>query len=470
MKILVLYLAAAGIALAQAAGTFTPLGAGGPSGFGNTATLLMDGRVLLAGGESAAVYDPKTSAFTAIAGQGQYSGIGPSATLLPDGRVLVAGGWISETGPFQLYTSQSQIFDPSTNSFSLSYFMYFDKACPSAVLLNNNHVLIAGGSAYFDPFGEATAEVFDPVSRTFTVAGPYASFPSPDGNPRDSNSGWCPNAFLRPDGKVAILWMGNGVDGDSEVYDPATNTFTALPTPSFQYLPQVPGVQLASGLVLFTGVNDGVSNGSTFAALYDPNSGLVTPTGNMNTARTDQTMVLLPDGTVLVAGGQVLGLNVANRGVSSAELFDPTSETFNPTGNMLAGAFGQTATVLLDGTVLMAGGYGGGSGPPPPGSNSIYHPNELVPAATLFTLSGSAGQQGAIWNASTGQVASGQNPAEAGDVLSMYTTSLIEGGVVPPLRQRRRRSRQSSVFRRRTRLPRILPGKLSTPQRRANRE
>ena len=43
----------------------------------------------------------------------------------------------------------------------------------------------------------------------------------------------------------------------------------------------------------------------------------------------------------------------------SAELFDPTSETFSPTGNMLAGAFGQTATVLLDGTVLMAGGYGG---------------------------------------------------------------------------------------------------------------
>ncbi|MGD1073074.1 MAG: hypothetical protein ABSB15_23390 [Bryobacteraceae bacterium] len=388
----------------------------------------MDGRVLLAGGGSAAIYDPETSAFTAIAGQGQYSGIGPSATLLPDGRVLLAGGWISETGPFQLYTTQSEIFDPSTNSFAPPQFMYFAKACPSAVLLNNGKVLIAGGSAYTEPFGEASAEAYDPVSATFTVAGPYASSPSPDGRLIDSNQGWCPNAFLRPDGKVAILWQGEGVDGVSEVFDPATNTFSALPTPSFQYLPQVPGVQLASGLVLFTGGNDGLG-ASTLAGLYDPNSGLVTPTGNMNTARTDQTMVLLPDGTVLVAGGQVLGLNVANRGVSSAELFDPTSGTFNPTGNMLAGAFGQTATVLLDGTVLMAGGYGGGSGPPP---NSIYHPNKLVPAPALFALSGDGTGQGAIWNASTGQVASGQNPAAAGDVLSMYTTSLIEGGAVPP--------------------------------------
>lgn len=424
-SIVTIFCLVGGIALAQAPGTFTPVAAGGPGGFGTTATLLWDGRVLLVNGANTALYDPKTGAITATMGLYSDAGMGQSATLLPDGRVLVAGGWISETGPFQLYTSQSQIFDPSTNSFAPPQFMNFDKTCPSAVLLYNGKVLIAGGSAYFEPFGEAIAEVYDPVSSTFTVAGPYASSPSPDGNPRDSNSGWCPNAFLRQDGMVAILWMGNGVAADSEVFDPSTNTFTALPTPSFQYLPQVAGVQLASGLALFTGANDGLSaDGSTFAALYDPNSGLVTPTGSMNTPRMDQTMVLLPDGTVLVAGGQISGPDVQNREVPSAEVYDPASATFSPTGNMVAGAFGQTATVLLDGTVLMGGGYGGG--------NSIYHPNKLVPAPALFTLSGSGTGQGAIWNPATGQPASAQTPAAAGDILSMYTTSLIEGGVMPP--------------------------------------
>src|SRR5580658_1173088 len=332
-SILTILCLASGIALAQAPGTFTPLAAGGTGGLGSPATLLFDGRVLSVAGVNASLYDPKTNVFTAIAGQELYTGIASSATLLPDGRVLVAGGSIYSTGAFQLYTNQSEIFDPSTNGFAPPLFMSFAKTCPSAVLLNNGKVLIAGGSAYLEPFGEASAEVFDPVSGTFTVAGPYASSPSPDGNLQDSNGGWCPNAFLRLDGKVAILWQGEGIDGVSEVFDPATNTFSSLPTPSFQWLPQVQGVQLASGLVLFTGGNDGLG-ASTFAALYDPKSGLVTPTGNMNTSRTDQAVVVLPDGTVLVAGGQVLGLNVANRGVSSAEIFDPASGTFNPTGNM----------------------------------------------------------------------------------------------------------------------------------------
>jgi hypothetical protein len=405
---MILCLAAGGAALAQPPGTFTSLAAGWT---GSTATLLMDGRVLGVAGESATLYDPKTGAFTAIAGQGPYSGNGQSATLLPDGRVLLAGGWIAQTGPFQVYTTQSQIFDPSTNSFAPPQYMSSAKACPSAVLLNNGKVLIAGGSAYTEPFGEASAEVYDPVSATFTVAGPYASFPSPNGNPTASNDGWCPNAVFRPDGKVAILWMGDGVDGVSEVFDPTTNTFTALPTPSFQWLPQVAGVQLASGLVLFTGANDGLSHGSTFAALYGPNSGLVTPTGSMNTPRTDQAMALLPDGTVLVTGGQYF--------TGLAEIFDPATGTFTPTGTTPIG--GQVATALLDGTVLVAGGGGW-----------IYHPNQPITAPALFTLPGSDTQQGAIWNASSGQVASAQNPATAGDILSMYTTSLIEGGLMPP--------------------------------------
>ena len=135
----------------------------------------------------------------------------------------------------------------------------------------------------------------------------------------------------------------------------------------------------------------------------------------MNVPRTDQAMVMLPDGTVLVAGEQFYD-------PSSAEIYEPATGTFSPTGSMPVGGYGQRGAVLPDGTVLLAGD----------GTSSIYHPNQLIPAPGLFTLTGTESGQGAIWNALTGQAASSQTPATAGDVLSMYTTSLIEGGVMPP--------------------------------------
>jgi uncharacterized protein (TIGR03437 family) len=80
--------------------------------------------------------------------------------------------------------------------------------------------------------------------------------------------------------------------------------------------------------------------------------------------------------------------------------------------------------LLLDGTVLIADG----STTPA----EIYHPVQPVPAPMLFSLGGDAQGQGAIWHATTGQVASADNPALAGETLAMYTTSLVEGGAVPP--------------------------------------
>ena len=404
--IMILCLAAGGAALAQPSGTFTAAATGWTGGSGSTATLLEDGRVLVVAGPNAGLYDPKTGTFSATAGSRTYSSTFQSATLLPDGRVLFAGGLLDLTYP----TSQFEIFDPSTGAFTLPEHygsMVFAKTCPSAVLLNNGKVLIAGGSQFLEPFGEASAEVYDPVSQTFTVAGPYASFPSPILDPMHSGDGWCPTALMRRDGKVAILWMGDGVGAASEVFDPATNTFAALQTPLFQGLPQVSDVPLASGLALFAGADSSVTPPSTYAGLYDPNSGLVSLTGPLIELTTDTSGVLLPDGTVLIAG-------------NGGEIFDPARGAFTEIGNVFWG--GGTAAVLLDGTVLLGdvAGY------------SIYHPNKLIPAPTLFALSGSGNAQGAIWNSSTGQVASAQNPVGAGDVLSMYTTSLIEGGVIPP--------------------------------------
>jgi len=79
--------------------------------------------------------------------------------------------------------------------------------------------------------------------------------------------------------------------------------------------------------------------------------------------------------------------------------------------------------LLNNGNVLVVGGDG---------SAQLYTPRALVPALTLFSLSGDGEGQGAIWNATSGGIASSGSPAVAGEVLSMYTTSLAEDGVLPP--------------------------------------
>jgi hypothetical protein len=96
------------------------------------------------------------------------------------------------------------------------------------------------------------------------------------------------------------------------------------------------------------------------AELYDPGSGSWTPTGSMIEVRNGHTATLLPDGRVLVAGGYSVG--GVGGPVASAELYDPSTGSWTPTGSMMRARAGHTATLLPDGRVLVAGGSGGDSG------------------------------------------------------------------------------------------------------------
>ena len=161
-------------------------------------------------------------------------------------------------------------------------------------------------------------------------------------------------------------------------------------------------------------------------------SGTFAPTGSMITPRFLHTATLLADGRVLIAGGIAAGVNPDPSVGGSAEIYDPSSGTFTATGNMPTPRALQTATMLSDGRVLIAGGYDAGHFETILSSAELYTPAVLVPAPVLVSLSGDGKGQGAIWNPATGQIASSQNPTVAGEILSMYTTSLAEGGVVPP--------------------------------------
>lgn len=93
------------------------------------------------------------------------------------------------------------------------------------------------------------------------------------------------------------------------------------------------------------------------AALCQNNPGTFASTGSMSQARTDRTATLLPNRSVLIAGGQN-----NSEFLASAEVFDPSLGMFVMTGNMNSSRAFATATGLLNGQVLLAGGQGGKRG------------------------------------------------------------------------------------------------------------
>jgi hypothetical protein len=109
---------------------------------------------------------------------------------------------------------------------------------------------------------------------------------------------------------------------------------------------------------------DGPSGPVASAELYDPATGRFSPTGALATVRTGHTATLLPNGRVLTVGGaDAVDDSLAANILASVELYDPATGTFSPAGSMATGRQSQTATLLADGRVLIAGGA---DGLPPP--------------------------------------------------------------------------------------------------------
>ena len=103
--------------------------------------------------------------------------------------------------------------------------------------------------------------------------------------------------------------------------------------------------------------------------------------------------------------------------LASAEVFDPDTGSWSATGSMAEARVIHTTTLLRTGHVLAVGGAGSDQTSLP--SAELYNPRVLVSAPVLFSLTGNGPGQGAIWHAATGQAASANNPAGAGEILSM---------------------------------------------------
>ena len=121
------------------------------------ATLLADGRVLVAGTESATrsaeLYNPSTGTWTATPDMNQ-SRYGQPATLLPDGRVLIVGSLL----PSGAMGLGAEWYDPTTGTWTVAANMTVARHGHTATLLDDGTVLVAGGD------DRGSAEVFDPGS------------------------------------------------------------------------------------------------------------------------------------------------------------------------------------------------------------------------------------------------------------------------------------------------------------------
>jgi Immunoglobulin domain/Kelch motif/Galactose oxidase, central domain/Bacterial TSP3 repeat len=271
-----------------------------------------------------------------------------SATLLPNGKVLVAGGYNSTT---------TELFDPATRTWTLTGRLNAYRHNPEATLLPNGKVLLEGGEQD-NSFVLSSAELYNPASGTWTFTGAMQTR-------REGHT-----ATLLSNGKVLVAGGFLSATGlccfsvsSAELYDPASGRWT--PTGSLNIARDShTATLLTNGKVLVTGGNR--SSDPSSAELYDPLTGTWTVTGSLSHGYSDHTATLLPNGKVLVAGGCPCRDNGGDN--PSAEIYDPASGTWTPTGSMITGRGWHTATLLLNGKVLVAGGYSGGS------SAELYDP------------------------------------------------------------------------------------------------
>jgi hypothetical protein len=352
--------------------------------------VLLDGRVLVAGGGSTTcyLYNPTTASWSAT-GSLLSSVSGHVLTVLSTGKVLCTGGGGGAGN------TTTQVYDPASGAWTLTGATGVSHKGQSATLLNDGRVLVVGGNA------SATAEAYTSLTGTWAaVATPNVA--------RNNHV-----AVKLGDGRVLVAGGYAGVTqvtplNSAEIYNPINDVWTTLPNmnaargaPTGTYLPLGTG-----GKVLVAGGETG-SGATATADLFNPATHTWAATGAMTGPRYQHSATILADGRVLVAGGYA-----SSTELQTAELYQPDLGTWLSAPSLL-GVHRQHGAVLMSNAKILV--WGGGS------------KAELF--STPFTVKTAGGLNGlfqvTVTSPSTFQYTTADFP---------YVTTLLSGGTVTPVR------------------------------------
>jgi len=352
------------VALSAAGGAqaaFSGVGALGTGRYDHTATLLEDGRLLVAGGSSnngqfessVRLYDPRTNTW-ADAGSMQTARSGQAAVLLESGKVLVAGGVTTgDTSPS--YTDTAEIYDPANDSWTTAGTMSTGRLDPTMTVLEDGRVLIAGGTGDVQNGGGingavplASADVYNPNTGDWSTAHAMSAARAQA------------TATAIPGDKVLVAggYDTSGELASAEIYDAATDQWSTTAEPLAHARDSATATTLPDGQVLVAGGDGGPTVGALASAeIYNPDTGTWHDAAPMADARQTAAAALLKDGTVLVTGGED---GRQGNALASAERYDPGPDEWRDAGALTSARKAHTLTALGDGRAIVVGGTAGG--------------------------------------------------------------------------------------------------------------
>jgi len=282
-----------------------------------------------------------------------------AAAALPKGAGSDAVTLLSNGKVLFLGAGKPELYNPATNAFSAAGPMVAERRNPLAAALPGGKVLVIGG----DSFAGCALSNIDIVEVYNSATNTFSQINSPVvGDVYQT-------ATSLADGTVLLTggWTIDDahLDGfrSSALFDPATSAFTLLGG-DIQPAPGAAASLLPDHTVLFAGGlvgNDGTFTPIGTAVVYRPDHhDFVTLAGTMTVPRTSASATLLPDGRVLIVGGGTTDSwdGCSGTCLSSAETYDYRTGTFASAGTMAAPRAGHGATLLASGGVLIAGAAG----------------------------------------------------------------------------------------------------------------